>query len=422
MNSLATHRDFLARAGQLLLEYNASSEEVIESLRTTARSLSSDKFDVAVSYTGVVISFGEGGPEFRPVKEFRYNQSLHAKIHAILRGVRRGELAADIALEQLNGAERDTPSHPQWLVAIALGLAAASLARILGADYGAMLVAGLSSALGLFARKELGRRHLSLLVLPLSAAFIGAALAGIAFRRGWTNTPGLAVIVPSLMLVPGPHLLNGLFDLIDNHVPMSLARLALATGILFASSAGIVLGLELTLAEIPSAGQPAAAGHLNLSLDMFLAGLVTSGFALFYNATWQQTFLAAIGGMAGHGTRFLALQNGVRTEMATLFGALIVGVVAAVIARHYKTPVAVIAFAGAVTMMPGVQIYRAFGGAIQIARLRSEIAPERVSAMLGDAFQSTLIVSALAIGLIVAARIVSAFPGLTLIPRGRDNE
>jgi uncharacterized membrane protein YjjB (DUF3815 family) len=171
------------------------------------------------------------------------------------------------------------------------------------------------------------------------------------------------------MLVPGPHLLNGLFDLVDNHVPMSVARLALATGILFASAAGIVLGIELTLSEIPPAGQTAAADHLNLPLDMLLAGLVTCGFAVFYNASWQQTFLAAIGGMAGHGTRFLALQSGVRIEMATLFGALLVGIVAAAIARYYKTPVAVIAFAGAVTMMPGVQMYRALGGALQIARM-----------------------------------------------------
>jgi len=49
------------------------------------------------------------------------------------------------------------------------------------------------------------------------------------------------------MLIPGPHLLNGLFDLIDNYVPMSLARLGLATAIIIASALGIALGIELTL-------------------------------------------------------------------------------------------------------------------------------------------------------------------------------
>ena len=42
--------------------------------------------------------------------------------------------------------------------------------------------------------------------------------------------------MPALMVVPGPHLINGLLDLIDNHVPMALARFGLAAGVLLASS------------------------------------------------------------------------------------------------------------------------------------------------------------------------------------------
>ncbi len=411
MNTTATHRDFLARAGQLLLEYNASSKEIDESLASTARSLSSDKFDVTVSYNGVIVSLGDEPPVIKPVKELRFNQAIQEKLHAILRQVRSGEIGAGSAFEQLNNVEGNTPPQPCWIVAFLLGVAAASLARIMGADYGTIAIVGLSSAVGLLARKKLGRRHLSLLALPFTAAFIGAALAGIAIRFGWTNTPGLALIVPSLMLVPGPHLLNGLFDLVDNHVSMSVARLALATGILFASAAGVILGIVLTLSVIPSAGQTAVEDHLNLPLDMLFAGVVTCGFAVFYNASWQQTFLAVIGGMVGHGTRFLALERGIRIEMATLLGALAVGAVAASIARYYKTPVAVIAFAGAVTMMPGMQMYRALGGALQIAQLRSEVDSIQISATLSNALQSTLIVAALALGLIIATRAVSALFG-----------
>src|SRR4029077_10188779 len=124
---------------------------------------------------------------------------------------------------------------------------AAGLAALLGADPGAIAVAGLSTGLGLVARQELGRRHFPLLILPLAAAFIGAVLGGLAIRLDWTQTPGLVLIVPSLMLVPGPHLINGLLDLIDNYVPMSIARLGLATAILLACAVGIVLGIELTL-------------------------------------------------------------------------------------------------------------------------------------------------------------------------------
>ena len=101
----------------------------------------------------------------------------------------------------------------------------------------------MATGLGLLARQELGRRHVSLLALPLTAAFVGAALGGLAIRLGWTRTPELVLIVPALMVVPGPHLINGLLDLIDNYLPMSLARLGLAAGVLLASTLGILLGV-----------------------------------------------------------------------------------------------------------------------------------------------------------------------------------
>jgi uncharacterized membrane protein YjjB (DUF3815 family) len=192
---------------------------------------------------------------------------------------------------------------------------------------------------------------------------------------------------------------------------MSLARLGLATGILLASATGIVLGAELTLSDslLPDSG--ANADRLNLFSDVVLAGIVTCGFAVFYNTAWRQVGMAAVGGMAGHGLRFLALEAGCTLEAATFLGGLAVGVVSAWIARSGKTPVAVIAFAGAVTMMPGLPIYRALGGALQLARLTSETGPAAVAGALGNALQGGLVASALALGLILGARAVLALIG-----------
>ena len=77
------------------------------------------------------------------------------------------------------------------------------------------------------------------------------------------------------MLIPGPHLINGLLDLVDNYIPMSIARLGLATSILIATAIGIALGIRLTLREFPLVEQNVTTDHLNVLLDMFLAGIVT---------------------------------------------------------------------------------------------------------------------------------------------------
>jgi hypothetical protein len=91
----------------------------------------------------------------------------------------------------------------------------------------------------------------------------------------------------------------------------------------------------------PIAEQSIGTDRVNLVSDMLLAGVVTCGFAMFYNAAWAQIAMAAV------------------------------GFVSAFIARSHKLPFAVVAFAGAVTMMPDLQMYRALGGSLQLARVKS---------------------------------------------------
>jgi uncharacterized membrane protein YjjB (DUF3815 family) len=280
---------------------------------------------------------------------------------------------------------------------------------LLGADVGGLAVAGVASSLGLLVRQELGRRHCSLLTLPLSAAFIGALLGGFTICQGWTRSPELVVVVPALMLVPGPHLINGLFDLIDNQVPMSLSRLRLAMAILLASALGIVLGVELTIPDYDFSELSSSAGRLNLISDMALAGIATCGFAVFFNVPWQHLGFAAAGGMAGHGVRLLALEAGVRPEAAAFLGGLTVGAISGWMARRRQSPVAVTAFAGAVTMIPGLSLYRALSSARQLALLNDGTHTALLIATLGHAFQACLVVGGLGLGLIIGARVILAF-------------
>jgi uncharacterized membrane protein YjjB (DUF3815 family) len=325
--------------------------------------------------------------------------------------VRTGRLDPAAALAAMRTVEADTPRHPRWLSAPVLGLAAAALARLLGADGGAAGVAGAATAVGLLVRQELGRREFSLLGLPFAAAFIGAVAGGLAIRLGWTGTPDLVLVVPALMLIPGPHLINGLQDLIDNDLPMSLARFGLAAGILFAGAAGVALGVELTLSDPAPADRTADVGPLSLATDASLAGIVTCGFAVFYNTAWRHLAMAMFPGMAGHGFRFLALEADYGLLAATFVGGLTVGMLSGLIAWRHRTPVAVIASAGAVTMIPGLSLYRALGGALRLARLPDRTDAATVTATLGHALQAGLVIGGLALGLVVGARAVLALVG-----------
>ena len=402
--------EFLAYAGRLLLEYNASTGAIHRALLATANEISTEECQVAISYNGIAVSLGMEKPILLPVRELRYNSAVYVAVHQILRQVRRSEVEIKDALLHLKHIEIEYPPHSRWVAVLHLGIASAGLAALLGGDMGSVVVAGLATAIGLIARQALGRRHFSLLTLPFVAAFIGAFFGCLALRLGWTDSPGLALIVPSLMLIPGPHLINGLMDVVDNFLPMSLARLGLAAAILLASTLGIVLGIEIMHFD-PPAAEASAVHKLNLVSDMILAGIVTCGFAIYYNTAWRHIGMAMFGGMVGHGLRFLALQSDWRLDTATFLGGFAVGCVSAWMAQRKNTPVAIMGFAGAVTMMPGTQIYRALAGLIDIARAPNSIEIPRMKDTLGYALQSLIVVAALALGFIIAMRTVWMFSG-----------
>src|SRR6516162_7142374 len=187
MSTRRLQTDLLALAGRLLLEYNESTRAIHRALTATSRALSGEACQVAVAYGDVTVSLPGEAPVLMPVRELRYNTAVQARVHAILEQVRRGDLEPDEALAQLGRVEADTPRHPRWVAIVLLGVAAAGIAGLLGADACCVVVTAVATGLGLLARQELARRHFSLLLLPFTGALIGAIFGGLVIRLGWTD-------------------------------------------------------------------------------------------------------------------------------------------------------------------------------------------------------------------------------------------
>jgi uncharacterized membrane protein YjjB (DUF3815 family) len=214
----------------------------------------------------------------------------------------------------------------------------------------------------------------------------------------------LCVIVPALMLVPGPHLINGVHDMVDNHMQAGLSRLGLASGILIAAALGVALGVGLTIGLSPLSTAPSEAMRLTLLLDMALAGVAACGFGAFYNAPWRVLWVSILCGMVGHGLRYLGLQS-FGVELSTLFACLAIGIIAGHAAERLRLPFSAVAFAGAVPMMPGVFIYQSIAGAMRLAAAGSTTDPALAATTLALSFKALFVVGAMALGLVIGARL-----------------
>src|SRR5256886_3454085 len=99
----------------------------------------------------------------------------------------------------------------RFVLAAAIG--AAALAVVYGAGHLATLgLAAFSAGTGALVRRGLAKVSSNLFVQPFCAAFLAGLIGGIARQLQFGLEPVLVALCPCMLLVPGPHFLNGLID------------------------------------------------------------------------------------------------------------------------------------------------------------------------------------------------------------------
>jgi uncharacterized membrane protein YjjP (DUF1212 family) len=396
---------FLQLSARLLVEYNVRSKSLERCIDRIARHLGVTVQTVA-GYREVTLVLADGRSFYARVPELRINVAVIADTLHVLDDLCLDRIRLDEATRRLETLERLAPRHGRWVVVALFGLAASAIACLLRADGAAIVVSGVSSAVGLIARQELAKLRLVPFAQPFSAGLIGAAIGGVAIRLGWTETPGLCVIVPALMLVPGPHLINSAHDFLENFIQTGLCRLGLALGILTATALGVVLGGWLVLGPMTLSTSPSPAMELTLGLTVFAAGVAACGFGAVFNAPWRVLWVSILCGVVGHGLRYVCLEHS-SVEFSTLVACLAIGVIASAAADRMRLPFPAIAFAGAVPMMPGVFIYQSLAGAMRLSVAGTAADPALAAVTLALAGKAMFIVGAMVTGLLVGDRLAN---------------
>jgi uncharacterized membrane protein YjjP (DUF1212 family) len=396
----------LRTAARLMLEYNVRSAVLAAQVRRLGKAVGR-KVEPILSYRQATLCFEDGRCVHVQAPEYRLNVAVSSGVMRLVDQVVAGVTSSGDALVAMQALEKSGGVRGRWPLAVMFGLAASALACILHADFGTILVTGVSSALGLLARKELGQRHWPLLSLPFVAGVIGGLAGGVAIRFDWTHTAGLCLMVPALMLVPGPHLINGVADVFENHVVPGVGRLVLAAAIFLASALGVFAGGWLVMGLRNVDATTSDVVKLTLMLDVILAGIASCGFGAFYNSPWRALGMSIGCGMVGHGVRFLCLGGSAGLPASTFMACGAIGILAGVAAHQLRLPFPNVAFAGAVPMMPGALIYRSIAGAAKLSMAGTGANPADATATLVTLLQALLVVGAMAGGLFAGALLAS---------------
>nr|WP_255456878.1 MULTISPECIES: threonine/serine exporter family protein [unclassified Mycolicibacterium] len=317
-----------------------------------------------------------------------------------------------LAVDEVEAAVRQAAELPVYgnaIFAAACVTGACALSVIFGATNPlVVLLVAVGAALGGVLRRWLGARGIGPLVQAFGAALVAGAVGGVAGHLGLGAAAGLVALCPAMVLVPGPHILNGTLDVLNLRIPLGLARLGFSGLLLAAIAGGLLLGLA-------AAGQTVAinapTGSAPWYLDLIAAGVAAASYAAYWTVPWRMVVWPIGVGMAAHALHWWAANHGMGLAGSAFVACLLVGIVLSPVATRLRIPFAAIGFASVVALVPGVFAFRALSGFVQFSRAPST---ELLTTILSDANQVVLTVAAMTLGLCIPK-----FVYLSVIGRSR---
>jgi uncharacterized membrane protein YjjP (DUF1212 family) len=324
----------------------------------------------------------------------RVASAMHA-----LEDLRAGRLAPAAATKAL-GAISQAPPAPTWLFTLAAAAGAVALGVLFGVQHPvAAALISVSAAAGAVLRRWLGRYSANVFLQPFCAALLAGVIGALAVRYQLSSPLRLVAVCPCMILVPGPHVLNGAMDLIEARVHLGAARMIYAGLVILAISSGLLLGLAVFGVSLPVSE---AGRAVPLWLDTIAAGVAVAAYSVFFSTPLSMLAWPVAVGMLAHALKWwsLAVLGSGAAASGVFVACLVVGLILTPVARRSHMPFAAIGFASVVSMLPGVFLFRMASGLLQLAE-GCQMTLELIAAMIANGVSALAVIVAMSFGLVV---------------------
>ena len=230
----------------LLLQHGAESTVVVQMAQRLGVALGVESVECALTANAIVLTTLSDEhciTTTRKNSDKGINMQMVTDVQRIVIAVEHKLYDLEMAQQKLN---RLKPlKYPPILVVGMIGLSCASFAHLSGGDWVICVITFFASAVGMFVRQALSKRHYNPLIVFAMTSFVASLISGLSLKYQWGNDPQVALASSVLLLVPGFPLINSLADILKGYINMGIGRWTIATILTFGACLGIVFALSM---------------------------------------------------------------------------------------------------------------------------------------------------------------------------------
>lgn len=414
--------DLLLRTGQLLVESAADTNRVMRNMKRTAAflGLPEEHLHIYVTYNMLMVNLSDAEhsfSKFQRCDKHGINMTTISLVSELSWKAIREDYSIERYEEELEKIKNRPRNYTPWQVAIGTGFACGGFCIQFGCDWMAFLYASLAACLGMRLRGKLVEMGMNAYMSIATAAFVSTILAwaSMFLPSTWTTTPLHPLLACALFIVPGVPLINFVDDMLDNYIQVGLTR-AINTFLMLAAMAfGIAFFLKVSNFDLAQFQHISMIPHHEYWEYAAAAAISAMGFSMIFNIPRRLLWVVAIGGIIAVCTRnFVNLgpsNDNIGLDMGLAIGSLagsaLISLICVKAVHWFHVPNHVISIPSVIPMVPGVLMYRALVGLIEMNGVVGELT-DAVKFGMGSGLTIMCIALGVAIPNIFARRFIAA--------------
>uniref|UniRef100_UPI004025C5A8 threonine/serine ThrE exporter family protein n=1 Tax=Alloprevotella sp. TaxID=1872471 RepID=UPI004025C5A8 len=380
--------DLLLRTGQLLVESAADTNRIMRNMKRTAAflGLPEEHLHIYVQFNMLMVNLSDNEhsfTKFQRCDKHGINMTTISLISKLSWKAIREDYSIERYAEELEAIASRPRNYTPVQVAIGTGFACGGFCIQFGCDWTAFFYASFAAAIGMYLRGLMLRKGLNNYMGIAVAAFISTVIAWATtyLPSSWTDTPLHPLLACALFIVPGVPLINFVDDMLDNYIQVGLTRAINTFLMIVAMSFGIAFFLKLSNFDLTQFYTIPMIPHNTYISYAIAAAISAMGFSMIFNIPRRLLWVVAIGGIIAVCTRnFVNLgpsNNNIGLDMGLAIGSLVgsalVSLVAVKAVHWVHAPNHVLSIPSVIPMVPGVLMYRALVGLIEMNGVVGEL-------------------------------------------------